>query len=88
MNKNIRINTFLCICVSGSISADIKLETENDDDTGNDDLPVECCLSKNIYHPRMALKYNIKLLIIYAEKIIAFILILEMLLTNGYPNFS
>ncbi|XP_065372571.1 protein O-GlcNAcase [Calliphora vicina] len=42
--------------INSSISADIKLETENDDDTGTDDLPVECCLSKNIYHPRMALK--------------------------------
>ncbi|KNC31600.1 hypothetical protein FF38_12819 [Lucilia cuprina] len=42
--------------INSSISADIKLETENDDDTGTDDLPVDCCLSKNIYHPRMALK--------------------------------
>lgn len=42
--------------VAGSISADIKLETENDEDNGADDLPVECCLTKNIYHPRIALK--------------------------------
>ncbi|XP_005181562.1 protein O-GlcNAcase [Musca domestica] len=42
--------------VNSSISADIRLETENDDENGSDDLPVDCCLSKNIYHPRMALK--------------------------------
>lgn len=42
---------------AGSISADIRLETENDDDIGSElDLPVDCCLSKNIYHPRIALK--------------------------------
>lgn len=36
--------------MNSSLSADIKLETENEDD-----LPVEC-LSKNVYHPRLALK--------------------------------
>ncbi|ALC47423.1 Oga, partial [Drosophila busckii] len=36
--------------MNSSVSADIKLETENEDE-----LPVEC-LSKNIYHPRLALK--------------------------------
>ncbi|XP_033167331.1 protein O-GlcNAcase [Drosophila mauritiana] len=36
--------------VNSSLSADIKLETENDDD-----LPAEF-LSKNVYHPRVALK--------------------------------
>lgn len=36
--------------VNSSLSADIKLETENDDD-----LPAEF-LSKNVYHPRLALK--------------------------------
>ncbi|KAM8706923.1 hypothetical protein ACLKA7_011083 [Drosophila subpalustris] len=36
--------------MNSSMSADIKLETENEDD-----LPVEC-LSKNVYHPRLALK--------------------------------
>ncbi|XP_075152480.1 O-GlcNAcase [Haematobia irritans] len=43
--------------VNSSISADIKLETENDDDEiGSDDLPLDCSHSKNIYHPRIALK--------------------------------
>ncbi|XP_017003679.2 protein O-GlcNAcase [Drosophila takahashii] len=36
--------------VNSSLSADIKLETENEDD-----LPAEF-LSKNVYHPRVALK--------------------------------
>ncbi|EDV94572.1 GH21911 [Drosophila grimshawi] len=36
--------------MNSSLSADIKLETENEDD-----LPAEC-LSKNVYHPRLALK--------------------------------
>ncbi|KAH8346709.1 hypothetical protein KR084_008536 [Drosophila pseudotakahashii] len=36
--------------VNSSLSADIKLETENEDD-----LPAEF-LSKNVYHPRLALK--------------------------------
>ncbi|KAH8312042.1 hypothetical protein KR044_009075 [Drosophila immigrans] len=36
--------------MDSSLSADIKLETENEDE-----LPVEC-LSKNVYHPRLALK--------------------------------
>ncbi|KAH8306245.1 hypothetical protein KR018_005071 [Drosophila ironensis] len=36
--------------MDGSLSADIKLETENEDD-----LPAEF-LSKNVYHPRVALK--------------------------------
>ncbi|XP_017074675.1 protein O-GlcNAcase [Drosophila eugracilis] len=36
--------------VNSSLSADIKLETENEDD-----LPTEF-LSKNVYHPRVALK--------------------------------
>ncbi|XP_060650995.1 protein O-GlcNAcase [Drosophila nasuta] len=36
--------------MNSSLSADIKLETENEDD-----LPVEC-ISKNVYHPRLALK--------------------------------
>ncbi|XP_013103451.1 protein O-GlcNAcase [Stomoxys calcitrans] len=42
--------------VNSSISADIRLETENEDEIGSEDLPVDCCLSKNIYHPRIALK--------------------------------
>ncbi|XP_030562779.1 protein O-GlcNAcase [Drosophila novamexicana] len=36
--------------MNSSLSADIKLETENEDE-----FPVEC-LSKNVYHPRLALK--------------------------------
>lgn len=40
--------------INNSISADIKLETENDDGISNEDAPVS--LSKNIYHPRVALK--------------------------------
>lgn len=39
--------------IHNSISADIKLETEGEDG-GSEDAPV--CLSKNVYHPRMALK--------------------------------
>lgn len=45
---------FFLLCTLDSISADIKLETENDDGIGNEDIPA--CLSKNIYHPRVALK--------------------------------
>ncbi|XP_067618592.1 protein O-GlcNAcase [Eurosta solidaginis] len=41
--------------VNSSLSADIKLETENEDGTNEEELPVDC-LSKNIYHPRIALK--------------------------------
>ncbi|XP_055381080.1 protein O-GlcNAcase [Condylostylus longicornis] len=40
--------------INNSISADIKLETENDDGVNNGDIPS--CLSENIYHPRVALK--------------------------------
>ncbi|KAL9901026.1 O-GlcNAcase isoform 2-T2 [Glossina fuscipes fuscipes] len=54
-NKFFRILLIIIISL-GSISADIKLETENDEDTNADSLPQECCLSKSIYHPRMALK--------------------------------
>ncbi|XP_039956052.1 protein O-GlcNAcase isoform X2 [Bactrocera tryoni] len=41
--------------VNSSISADIKLETENEDGTNEEEIPVDC-LSKNMYHPRIALK--------------------------------
>lgn len=37
-----------------SISADIKLETENEEGFCNEEAPA--CLSKNVYHPRVALK--------------------------------
>lgn len=40
--------------INSSFSADIKLETENDDGISNEGVPT--CLSKNIYHPRVALK--------------------------------
>lgn len=39
--------------IHNSISADIKLETESEDGA-SEDAPV--CLSKNVYHPRMALR--------------------------------
>ncbi|XP_054726766.1 protein O-GlcNAcase [Anastrepha obliqua] len=41
--------------VNSSLSADIKLETENEDGTNEEELPLDC-LSKNMYHPRIALK--------------------------------
>ncbi|XP_036323553.1 protein O-GlcNAcase [Rhagoletis pomonella] len=41
--------------VNSSVSADIKLETENEDGTTEEELPVDS-LSKNMYHPRIALK--------------------------------
>lgn len=37
-----------------SISADIKLETENEEGICSEDAPT--CLSDNVYHPRVALK--------------------------------
>ncbi|XP_055907618.1 protein O-GlcNAcase isoform X1 [Eupeodes corollae] len=40
--------------INSTFSADIKLETENDDGISNEGVPS--CLSKNIYHPRVALK--------------------------------
>lgn len=40
--------------VHNSISADIKLETESEDGAYAEEAPV--CLSKNVYHPRTALK--------------------------------
>lgn len=39
---------------SDSISADIKLETENEEGICSEDAPA--CLSENVYHPRLALK--------------------------------
>lgn len=39
---------------TASISADIKLETENEEGICGEEAPV--CLSKNVYHPRVALK--------------------------------
>ncbi|CAD6994007.1 unnamed protein product [Ceratitis capitata] len=41
--------------VNSTISADIKLETENEDGTNEEEIPIDC-LSKNMYHPRIALK--------------------------------
>lgn len=40
--------------IHNSISADIKLETESEDGAYAEEAPV--CLSKNVYHPRTALK--------------------------------
>lgn len=40
--------------ISSSISSDIKLETENEDGICQEDAPA--FLSKNVYHPRLALK--------------------------------
>ncbi|KAG4073125.1 hypothetical protein HA402_002514 [Bradysia odoriphaga] len=40
--------------IHNSISADIKLETESEDGAYAEEAPV--CLSKNVYHPRIALK--------------------------------
>lgn len=40
--------------IHNSISADIKLETESEDGAYTEEAPV--CLSKNVYHPRIALK--------------------------------
>lgn len=37
-----------------SMSADIKLETENEEGICSEDAPT--CLSDNVYHPRVALK--------------------------------
>lgn len=37
-----------------SISADIKLETENEEGLCGEDAPT--CLSETVYHPRVALK--------------------------------
>lgn len=40
--------------LADSISADIKLETENEEGICGEDAPT--CLSDNVYHPRVALK--------------------------------
>lgn len=40
--------------INNSVSADIKLETENEDGVYGEEVPV--CLSRNIYHPRVALR--------------------------------
>uniref|UniRef100_A0A8D8F4P9 protein O-GlcNAcase n=1 Tax=Culex pipiens TaxID=7175 RepID=A0A8D8F4P9_CULPI len=40
--------------ISSSVSSDIKLETENEDGICQEDAPA--FLSKNVYHPRLALK--------------------------------
>lgn len=40
--------------IADSISADIKLETENEEGICSEDAPT--CLSSNVYHPRVALK--------------------------------
>lgn len=45
---------FVCIYSTDSISADIKLETENEEGICSEDAPT--CLSDNVYHPRVALK--------------------------------
>jgi len=37
-----------------SLSADIKLETENEEGVYSEEAPL--CLSKNVYHPRQALR--------------------------------
>lgn len=42
------------VVVIDSISADIKLETENEEGICSEDAPT--CLSDNVYHPRVALK--------------------------------
>lgn len=42
------------ICRTASISADIKLETENEEGICSEEPPA--CLSKNVYHPRVALR--------------------------------
>lgn len=46
-------NTLRSECTD-SISADIKLETENEEGICSEEAPA--CLSKNVYHPRVALK--------------------------------
>lgn len=43
--------------INTSVSADIKLETENEDGAYGEDVPIS--LSKNVYHPRVALKQAI-----------------------------
>lgn len=40
--------------LTDSISADIKLETENEEGICGEDAPT--CLSESVYHPRVALK--------------------------------